>query len=195
MGLFNRKLKGALLVRKPVKLPATDPGLPLILALALRRRLADGLVGRFIRFAVERHPHIVGEHGPACFIHPTAHVGNAIINATSGIVRIGEYAFLSSGVSLLAGTHDPMKTGIERQQAIPGAGHDIIIDRGVWIAANTTVVGPCHIGANAVVGAGAVVLDDVPANAFVAGIPARVIKILDLPVENAPTSTKNQLGS
>lgn len=178
MSLFKPRPKGALSARPPVKLPPKNPNSFQVILLAIRRRLADGPIGRFIRFAVERHPYIVGEHGPDCVIHPTAHVGNAIINGTSGVITLGEYAFLSHGVSLLAGTHDVKKIGAERQTAIPAHGHDITIERGVWIATNATIIGPCHIGENAVVAAGAVVLSDVPANSIVAGIPARVIGII-----------------
>jgi serine acetyltransferase len=49
----------------------------------------------------------------------------------------------------------------------------------VEIGANAVIIGPITIGNNAVIGAGAVVVKDVPANAIVAGNPARVIRIKD----------------
>lgn len=179
--MSNQRRKGALTVRRPVKLPPESMGVIRTVLASLRRRLADGPVGRFIRFAIERHPYVLGEHGAHCVIHPTAHVANALLNATSGIIRIGEYAFLSPGVSLLAGTHDARQTGLQRQLAIPSSGHDITICEGAWIAANSTVIGPSVIGRNAVVGAGSVVIGDVPDNAFFAGTPARLIRMLELP--------------
>lgn len=172
--------------RRPVKLPPRQPNSIQVILFGLRRRLLDGPIGRFIRHAVERHPYIVGEHGAECLIHPTAVVNNAILNATSGVITIGEYAFLSHGTSLLAGTHDLTKTGFERQRLIPSSGQDITIERGAWIATNATIIGPCRIGENSVVAAGAVVLADVPPNTLVGGIPARVIKTLDLPIDGDP---------
>ena len=47
----------------------------------------------------------------------------------------------------------------------------------VRIGAGAKLVGPIYVGANAQIGANAVVLHDVPANATVAGIPARILKI------------------
>ena len=47
------------------------------------------------------------------------------------------------------------------------------------VGANAVVIEGCHIGENAVVAAGAVVVEDVPANAVVAGCPARIIKMKD----------------
>jgi acetyltransferase-like isoleucine patch superfamily enzyme len=53
--------------------------------------------------------------------------------------------------------------------------HGVMIQRGAKIGANATVLPGITIGANALVGAGAVVTRDVPADAVVAGNPARVI--------------------
>jgi acetyltransferase-like isoleucine patch superfamily enzyme len=50
-----------------------------------------------------------------------------------------------------------------------------IIGRGSYIGASATILAGCHVGALAVVGAGAVVTEPVPAGSVVAGVPARVI--------------------
>ena len=52
----------------------------------------------------------------------------------------------------------------------------IIIGRNVWIGSNATILQGVSIGDNSVVGAGAVVTKDVPANTVVGGIPAKIIK-------------------
>ncbi|MBF9220633.1 DapH/DapD/GlmU-related protein [Hymenobacter ruricola] len=54
----------------------------------------------------------------------------------------------------------------------------IVIKRNAWIGAGATILPGVTIGENAVVAAGAVVSRDVPANAVVAGIPAKVVKSL-----------------
>ena len=56
-----------------------------------------------------------------------------------------------------------------------------IIGDNVYIAANATVIGGIHIGNNVIIGAGSVVVKDIPDNSVVVGNPARVIrKINDL---------------
>lgn len=52
------------------------------------------------------------------------------------------------------------------------------IGNNVSLGANVTIVGHVHIGDNVVVGAGAVVVKDVPSNCVVAGNPAKIIKQL-----------------
>ncbi len=47
------------------------------------------------------------------------------------------------------------------------------------IGANAVVLEGCRVGEGAVVAAGAVVVNDVPAGAVVAGVPAKVIKMKD----------------
>ncbi|MCD1269695.1 acyltransferase [Microbacterium sp. MEC084] len=121
----------------------------------------------------------MGGNGPRSRIDPTATIGNAHINATSGIVTIGRYSMLGPGVSLVAGTHDMSKRGVERKRAILDEGHDITIGNGVFIGSNATVIGPCRIGDDAVIAAGSVVTKDVPAGAVVAGVPARIVRRID----------------
>lgn len=52
----------------------------------------------------------------------------------------------------------------------------VFIKQNAWIGASATILPGITIGANAVVAAGAVVSQDVPANTVVAGIPAKVIR-------------------
>jgi serine O-acetyltransferase len=54
-------------------------------------------------------------------------------------------------------------------------GHPVIEDD-VVVGAGARILGPVHIGARAVIGANAVVLEDVPADTVVVGIPARPAK-------------------
>jgi len=53
------------------------------------------------------------------------------------------------------------------------------IGRGAKVGANATILPGVVIGENALIGAGSVVVTDVPANAVVVGNPARIIKTLD----------------
>lgn len=61
----------------------------------------------------------------------------------------------------------------ERQSMLPAP---IVVGRNVWIGSNSTILQGVTIGDNSIIAAGSVVIKDVPANAIVAGIPARFIR-------------------
>jgi serine O-acetyltransferase len=50
------------------------------------------------------------------------------------------------------------------------------LEAGVLVGSGARILGPVTVGKNARVGAGSIVLKDVPSNATVAGVPARVVK-------------------
>ena len=106
-------------------------------------------------------------------------INNAVLNTNSGNITIEENVFFGLYVSLITGTHDISKKGMERIKSYPKKGKDIIIKSGVWLASNVTVIGPCTIGENSVVGANSLVIDDIPANCVYAGSPAKFIKKID----------------
>ena len=122
-------------------------------------------------------------HGKLDQLHidPTAIVNNALFNVSGGQITIGEYAFFGHDVAVLTGTHDVTKFGLERQRAFTRSGRDVVIEEGVWLASHTLVLGPVRIGRHAVVGAGSLVLEDVPPYAVAAGRPAKVLKKVDPP--------------
>ena len=61
----------------------------------------------------------------------------------------------------------------------PASATPVILEDDVLVGANAVVIEGVHIGRNAVVAAGSVVISDVPDNAVVAGVPAKVIKMKD----------------
>jgi len=54
----------------------------------------------------------------------------------------------------------------------------VIIEDNVWIGEGACVMPGVHIGKNAIIGANAVVTKNVPANAVMGGVPAKIIKII-----------------
>ncbi|SHF16677.1 2,3,4,5-tetrahydropyridine-2,6-dicarboxylate N-acetyltransferase [Seinonella peptonophila] len=61
----------------------------------------------------------------------------------------------------------------------PPSATPVIIEDDVMVGANAVILEGVRVGKGSVVAAGAVVIDDVPANTVVAGTPARVIKEID----------------
>ena len=106
----------------------------------------------------------------------TCVVNNALFNLSSGNIVIGENVFFGHNVSVITGTHNYKNFGLERMNNFPTEGNDIVVEEGVWIASNATIIGPCKIGKNSVVAAGAVVKCDVPSYHIAAGIPAKIVK-------------------
>lgn len=101
---------------------------------------------------------------------------NVYLNACSGgTIHIGNDVLIGPNVVLRASDHrfDDLSRPMRTQGHTAGS---IVIEDDVWLGANVTVVGGVRIGRGAIVAAGAVVTDDVPPNAIVGGVPARVIR-------------------
>ncbi len=69
---------------------------------------------------------------------------------------------------------------------------DTVIEEGVSIGSNATILGGVRVGKNAIVGAGAVVTKDVPPATIVAGNPARIIRKISQSESNGSTILRSQ---
>ncbi len=109
-----------------------------------------------------------------CLIEPNsideglniAHIGGIIIN---GNVKIGKN-FSIRPYSVIGNKADG------KNKEIP------IIGDNVSVGCNCSIIGNVRIGSNVVIGAGSVVISDVPDNCIVVGNPARVVKKNDIGV-------------
>ncbi len=101
-------------------------------------------------------------------IHPAARFGRGVfIDHATGVV-VGETAVVEDDVSMLQGV-TLGGTGKETGDRHPK------IRRGVLISAGAKVLGNIEVGAYAKIGAGSVVLQDVPPGCTVAGVPAKLV--------------------
>ena len=102
-------------------------------------------------------------------VHPGATVGKGFfIDHATGVV-IGETSIIGDNVSIFQGvTLGGVSTSKEKRH--PTIGNN------VTIGAHATVLGDIMIGDNSKIGAGSVVVKDVPPNSTVVGIPGRVVK-------------------
>lgn len=90
----------------------------------------------------------------------------------TGGITIGDGTLIGHGSTLTTLDHaiDPDR----RTHMFPAP---VVIGRKVWLGAGVTVVPGVTIVVCAIVGAGAVVTKDVPANAIVAGVPAKLVRM------------------
>jgi len=117
------------------------------------------------------------------FVHPRARIqipwklrlahraclGDRAHAYTLGEIAVGEGATIAQEAYLCTGTHDFTAPSLDLQTA------PIVIGADAFVGVRAIVLPGVSIGPRAVVGAGAVVAKDVPANSIVAGNPARII--------------------
>ena len=97
-------------------------------------------------------------------------------------VTIGEHCNFGPNVTIVTPVH-PMVAS-ERRAIRTASGEEkllcwakpVHIGKDCWFGASVTVCPGVTIGDNCVIGAGAVVTRDIPANSFAAGVPCRVIR-------------------
>jgi acetyltransferase-like isoleucine patch superfamily enzyme len=95
-------------------------------------------------------------------------------SAVRGRITIGDGVRIGAHTSLLAFNHGTAPGKPIFQQ--PHTSLGITIGDDVWIGSNVTVLDGVTIGPHSIIGAGAVVTKDVPANTIAAGNPARVLR-------------------
>ena len=115
------------------------------------------------------------------------HLGNdisigerSILMCTKADIYIGDHVMTGPSVTMVTGNHridikDRPMTSITNDEKLPENDQKIILEGDNWIGTNAVILKGVTIGKGAVVAAGAVVTSDVPSNAIVGGIPAKVI--------------------
>ncbi len=106
-------------------------------------------------------------------------------------VTIEDYVFVGHGVTFTNDTYPRATTpGGELQTEQDWQVGTTLVKQGASIGSGSTILSDLVIGENALIGAGSVVNKDVPANAIVAGNPARVLRYI-----NADGEEKKQAAS
>lgn len=98
-----------------------------------------------------------------------------LVVASGGTIQIGNNIDIGSFTHFSAGTYD-----ISRSDMLPSAqgkvSKGIVIEDLVWIGAGVVVLDGVRIGESAIIGAGAVVNNDIPPKCVALGVPAKIVK-------------------
>jgi acetyltransferase-like isoleucine patch superfamily enzyme len=138
----------------------------------VRERLSD-ITGTNIDESTTIFPPFYTNFGKLITLGKNVFINHACSFLDMGGITIEDYVMIGPRVNLTSETH-PINPS-ERETVIP---KPVVIRRNVWIGAGATILPGVTVGENAIVAAGAVVSRDVPANSVVAGIPAKIVKII-----------------
>lgn len=105
-----------------------------------------------------------------------------------GGITIGDGTLLGNNVVLTTMNHD-----FDPDQRTTTYPAPIVIGKKVWLGSSVTVVPGVTIGDGAIIGAGAVVTKDIPPYTIAAGVPARVVRQVDLE-DHYPATYKRKLA-
>ena len=120
-------------------------------------------------------------------IHPAAQIGHGVVIDHGEGVVIGETAQVGNNVLIYQGV------------TLGGTGKDVgkrhpTVEDGVMISAGAKILGPFTVGRNAKIGAGSIVLKEVPPNATVVGVPGRIVKIGNERVDDLDQTLPDPMG-
>jgi maltose O-acetyltransferase len=140
----------------------------------VRRQILDELLGSLGEDS-EIRPPFYCDYGYQIHIGARTFVNFGLVALDVASIRIGDDVQFGPRVQLLTPTH-PLEP--EPRRAKWEAAEPIAIGDNVWLGGGVIVCPGVTIGADAVVGAGSVVLEDIPAGVLAVGAPARIVRSL-----------------
>lgn len=123
-------------------------------------------IGRFSSLVCKNADIVIGSH---------VNIGTSVklVVANHGLIEIGSQIDIGSGCHFSGGSYDYSQADIlPSTQRKPTKG--IVVDDLAWIGVGVIVLDGVHIGAKSIVGAGAVVTQDIPSGSIAFGVPAEV---------------------
>jgi maltose O-acetyltransferase len=137
-----------------------------------RRLLLTELLGAF-GAGSEIRPPFRCDYGYHTFVGARTFANFGLLALDVATITIGDDVQIGPNVQLLTPTH-PVAAGPRRDKW--EAARPIVIGDNVWLGGGVIVLPGVTIGANTVVGAGAVVVRDLPPDVVAVGNPARIVK-------------------
>lgn len=143
------------------------------------RELFSLLIGKPVDETFAMFPPFYTDCGKNISVGKNVFINSGCRFQDQGGITIGDGALIGHNVVLATLNHDidPRK----RSTMHPAP---IVIGKNVWIGANATVVPGVIIGDGSIISAGAVVTKNVPANVILGGVPAKIIKKIEIDEES-----------
>ncbi|WP_124098180.1 DapH/DapD/GlmU-related protein [Ruminococcus sp. Marseille-P6503] len=138
------------------------------------RMLFSKLIGKPVPETFSMFPPFYSECGKNIFIGENVFINCGCHFQDHGGIYIGDGTLIGSYVVMATINHGQKPS--ERSDNFPAP---IRIGKNVWIGSHAAILPGVTIGNNAIVAAGAVVAKDVPENAVVGGVPAKIIKMIE----------------
>jgi acetyltransferase-like isoleucine patch superfamily enzyme len=138
-----------------------------------RRAILAQLFGETLDKATVLNPPFQTDFGAHTFIGKHVFINRDCFFVDLGGVYIEDNALIGPRAMLISVGHN--EEPAHRRDLVLKS---VRIKQGAWLGANVTVLPGVTIGENAIVGAGAVVTKDVPANTVVAGVPAKILRTI-----------------
>ena len=139
------------------------------------REVFSRLIGKKVDDTFFLIPPFYTDFGENIILGRNVFVNHACTFMDRGGITLEDEVLIGPKVNLITTNH-PLPPS-ERRATIS---HPILIRKKVWIGTAATIMPGVTIGENSIVGAGAVVTRDVPANTVVGGVPAKFLKKLDV---------------
>lgn len=138
------------------------------------RQLFSELIGKEVDESFAMFPPFYTDCGKNITVGKNVFINSGCRFQDQGGITIEDGALIGHNVVLATLNHDLAPETRSTMHPAP-----ITIGKNVWIGANVTVVPGVNIGEGALIAAGAVVTKDVPVKSVVAGVPAKVIKMIE----------------
>lgn len=104
-------------------------------------------------------------------------IGSGLNIYGNGIVKIGDKCDLAPDIGFITGSHEI--GNIDRRAGL-GVTYEIEVQNGCWVGARSTIMGNVTIFESSIIGTCSLVNKNVIENTIVTGIPAKVIKVLEI---------------
>jgi acetyltransferase-like isoleucine patch superfamily enzyme len=155
---------------------------PLFLGSGIELQIASGGRVDFGRFVWIGHGSKIRCHEGLVEIGAKTVIGQECTISAYRRVRIGEQCVIADRAMFIDFDHGVVE--VERPIRKQGIYmREVEVGSNVWIGYGACILRGVRVGDNSIVGTNSVVTRDVPANAVVAGIPAKVIRMRDAPAD------------